>query len=102
MTHSLGWDSLENRRNLDSVSLMYKVVNNLVHIPLPNSVQLSYSRTRANHPYKFMHIFANSNGYKYSFFPRVIPLWNSLPSDAVCADSVKSFQAKLMINPQLH
>ena len=102
MTDSLGWDTLENRRNLDSVSLMYKVVNTLVHIPLSNSVQLSYSRTRANHPYKFMHIFANSNRYKYSFFPGVIPLWNSLPSDAVCADSVKSFQAKLMINPQLH
>ena len=68
MTHSLGWDSLEKRRYVDSVTLMYKVVHNLVPIPLPNSVQSSYSRTRANHPYKFMHIFANSNAYKY-FFP---------------------------------
>ena len=91
MTHSLGWDGLEKRRNVDSGTLMYKVVNNLVHIPLPNSVQLSYSRTRANHPYTFMRIFANSNAYKHSFFPRVIPLWNSLPSDAVCAESVRSF-----------
>ena len=49
MTCSLGWDSLEKRRIVDSVTMMYKVVNNLVHIPLPNSVQLSYSRTRANH-----------------------------------------------------
>ena len=95
MTHSLGWDSLEKRRYIDSVTLMYKVVHNLVLIPLPNSVQSSYSRTRANHPYKFMHIFANSNAYKYSFFPRVIPLWNSLPRDAVCAESIRCFQAKL-------
>ena len=73
ITHSLGWDSLEKHRNVDSVTMMYKVVNNLVHIPPPNSVQISYSRTRANHPYKFMHIFANSNAYKHSFFPRVIP-----------------------------
>ena len=51
MTHSLGWDSLEKRRYVDSVTLMYKVVHNLVLIPLPNSVQSSYSRTRANHPY---------------------------------------------------
>ena len=47
---------------------MYKVVNNFVHIPLPNTVQLSYSRTRANHP------LINSNAYKHSLFPRVIPL----------------------------
>ena len=53
------------------------------------------SLTRANHPYKFMHIFANSNAYKYSFFPRVIPLWNSLPRDAVCAESIRCFRAKL-------
>ena len=26
---------------------------------------------------------------------RVIPLWNSLPRDAVCAESIKCFQAKL-------
>ena len=70
--------------------MMYKVVNNLVHIPLANTVQLSYSRTRANHPLR------NSNGYKHFLFPRVIPLWNSLPSDAVCAESVMSFHAKLM------
>ena len=95
MTHSLGWDSLEKRGYIDSVTLMYKVVRNLVLIPLPNSIQSSYSRTRANHPYKFMHIFANSNAYKYSFFPRVIPLWNSLPRDAVCAESIRCFQAKL-------
>ena len=79
----LGWDSLEKRRNVDSVAMTYKVVNNLVHMPLPNSVQLSYSRTRANHPYKFMHIFANLNAHKHSFFPRVIPSGTGLPSDAV-------------------
>ena len=45
MTQSLGWDSLEKRRNVDSAIMMYEVVNNLVHIPLPNSVQPSYSRT---------------------------------------------------------
>ena len=96
MTQSLGWDDLEKRRNVESVMMMYKVVNNLVLIPLPNSVQPSYSRTRANHPYKFMHIFANSNAYKHSFFPRVIPLWNSLPGNAVCAESVGSFRAGLV------
>ena len=97
ITHSLGWDSLEKRRYIDSVTMMYKVVQNLVYIPLPNSVQPSYSRTRANHPYTFMHIFANSNAYKNSFFPRVISLRNSLPSFvSVCAESVRSFQAKLI------
>ena len=96
MTHSQGWDSLEKPRYVDSVTMTYKVTYHLVHIPRPNSVQSSYSRTRATHPYKFRHIFANSNAYKHSFFPRVIPLWNSLSRDAVCAELVRSFQAKLM------
>ena len=92
MLQSLGWDSLEKRSAQHSATIMYKAINNLVYLPFPDTVQPSFAKTRAKHPYKFMHIFANSNAYKYSFFPRVIPIWNSLPSVAVCADSIKSFQ----------
>ena len=67
MTLSLGWDSFEKRRYVKSVTMMYKVVYNLVYISLCNSVQSSFCRTRANHPYKFMHIFANSNAYKHNY-----------------------------------
>ena len=37
MTHSLGGDSLEKRRYIDSVTLMFKVVHNLVLLPLIQS-----------------------------------------------------------------
>ena len=57
MTLSLGWDSLEKRRYVNSVTMMYKVVYNLVYILFV--IQFS-----------LMHIFANSNAYKYSLFPK--------------------------------
>ena len=58
---SLGWDSLEKRRTLDSLTIMYKAINNLVYLPFPVTVQSSVAKTGDKHPYKFMHIFANSN-----------------------------------------
>ena len=46
--------------------------------------------------YKITYIFANSNAYKHSFFPRVIPLWNSLHVDAVSAELFGSFRGGLV------
>ena len=59
------------------------------------SLLSSYSN-RSNHTHKFRHIFARTNGYKFPFFPLVIPLWNGLPNSAVNAESVTDFQANAL------
>ena len=93
MQQSLGWDTLEVRRHLSAVTMMFKVVHNLNRLTLPASINLVHSCTRSNQPYKFRHIFAHSNAYKVSFFPRTIPLWNSLPMSAVNANMTAAVQS---------
>ena len=96
MQHSLGWDTLEVRRHLNTATIMYKAVHNWTHLTFPASVTLAQRSNRSNHPHKFRHIFARTNAYKFSFFPLVIPLWNGLPNSAVNAESVTDFQANAL------
>ena len=80
MTPSLGWDSLQKRRYVDSVTMMYIVVYNLDHISLPNSVQSSYSRTRANRPYKFLCTYLQIQMHTSILFSRLrLQLYSTMP-----------------------
>ena len=96
MQHSLGWDTPEVRRHLNAATIMYKAVHNRTHLTFPATVTLAHRSNRSKHPHKFRHIFARTNGYKFSFFPLVIPLWNGLPNSAVNAESVTDFQANAL------
>ena len=70
MREALGWETLECRRHLATATTFYKSINNLIYLPIPSSVRPADPR----------HVATNTNAYKYSFFPRTIPLWNDLPS----------------------
>ena len=89
---ALGWETLECRRHLADATTFYKSINNLIYLPIDGSVRPADPRTRSKHPYKFRHIATNTNAYKYSFFPRTIPLWNNLPTTAVTATGPEGFQ----------
>ena len=54
-----------------------KVTNDLVAVPA-SSIGLTkpYSKTRANHKFKYQTLRANTNELKYSFVHRTIPEWN--------------------------
>ena len=70
MREALGWETLECRRHLATATTFYKSINNLIYLPIPSSVRPTDPR----------HVATNTNAYKYSFFPRTIPLRNDLPS----------------------
>ena len=70
MREALGWEPLECRRHLATATTFYKSINNLIYLPIPSSVRPADPR----------HVATNTNAYKYSFFPRTIPLRNDLPS----------------------
>ena len=44
MQHSLGWDTLEVRRHLNTATIMYKAVHNWTHLTFPASVTLAHKR----------------------------------------------------------
>ena len=89
---ALGWETLECRRHVAAATTFHKSINNLLYLPIPGSVLPADPRTRSKYPYKVRHIATNTNAYKYSFFPRTIPLWNNLPTTAVTATSPEAFQ----------
>ena len=63
----LGCNALEVCYHLCTVTMMYKAVHNLVHLTFPPSVNLAYGDTLSTHPYKFRHISAHCDAYKFSF-----------------------------------
>ena len=80
MMADLGLDTLQKRRDLARLSMMYRIVHNLVDIPVGPYLTPSNSMTRG-HDSRFHQIRTTNNTYQQSFFPRTTVLWNQLPQD---------------------
>jgi len=91
MLEDLDWPTLEKRREVTSLSLFYKIHHNQVSIDKDSYLYpLSKSRTRSstNHPFQYQRFQCYTDSFKYSFFPRVIPLWNALDQGTVSLKTV--------------
>ncbi|CAC5409914.1 unnamed protein product [Mytilus coruscus] len=95
MLEELDWESLENRGVKLQLTLLYKVVNYLVDIPCDTYLTPMSSRTRSSHTKKFRQYSTKTYGYKYSFFPRTVTVWNSLPATVAEAPSLVSFKREI-------
>ena len=95
MLQDLDWESLESRRVKIQLTLLFKVIQDLVDIPASTYLTPASTRTRANHTKKLRQISSKSDAYKYSFFPRTIPVWNSLPATVAEAPDLVSFKQGL-------
>ena len=98
MLDDLQWTTLQQRRTDTSLTFFYKIHNGLVDIDrdrylMPNK-STRYS-TRTTHLQQYDRLTASTDLLKFSFFPRVIPLWNSLPESTVAMTTVDSFKSKL-------
>lgn len=96
MLSDLKWDTLETRRKKNRLTLMYKLSHNLVHINtedhlIPNREK----RTRNSHAFKYRMPKVCKDVFKFSFFPRSITEWNSLPADLVNCKSLSDFKLNL-------
>ena len=60
--------------------------------PAPN-----LHRTRASHDLQCTRYLAYSDALSNSFFPRTIPLWNSLPSSVVSSKTIEEFKGLIKI-----
>ena len=98
MLHDPGWQSLDGRRQDQRLVLFYKIINGLASVETEDILTPADSRTRKNHSFKFKHLQANYDSYRYSFFPATISSWNNLPFGIEKVDSVESFKLKLKEN----
>ena len=97
MLDELEWPSLEDRRVKSSLTFFYKIHSGTVSLdkdryltPAPN---LRSTRASQTHNSQYTRYMAYSDALKNSFFPRTIPLWNSLPSSVVSSKTAEEFKA---------
>ena len=97
MLSALGLESLEQRREIARLTMMYKTLNCYVAICL-DDLDLSFAdtRTRANHQFKLKHIYCSTEAFRSSFAPRTSSAWNRLPADTAEADSLSIFKSRII------
>ena len=83
MVKDICWESLEDRRSISRLSLLYKMQHGLVDVDTSSYLQQGDSRTRGR--IGFFQKRINSEVYFNSFFPRTIREWNNLPGDVTAA-----------------
>ncbi len=94
LVSNLGLDTLKHRRDINSVTMMYKVINGVVDVhPHPGTITPAGRTTRVQH--RLMVPYTRTNVKLHSFFPTAIRMWNSIPGDAVSATTVDAFKAAL-------
>ena len=90
MLKDLDLSSLENRRKMNKLTLLYKIRNNLC-IKENGYLERADSRTRdASRNYKLKS--AKSELYKHSFFINTPKIWNKLPSVIKDIQSLEHFK----------
>ena len=90
----LSWQSLAERRKTSRLMLLYKAINGFVAI-LMDELEHTSRCTRHCGPNAFIILQSRVDAYKFSFFPRTVSDWNSLPSSARSTPSVNSFKTAL-------
>ena len=88
MQNKLKLPTLETRRNIASLVMLYKIHNDHVRVNLPSCIKPSM-RNRLSIP------FPRINTHKYFFFPRTARLWNDLPPDILSSPDPESFRSRL-------
>ena len=95
MLDYLGWETHESRRTKLQLTVFYKIVHDLIAIPHSRYLTPASKKTRAGwaaHSFKFQQYPTSTDCFKFSFFPRTIPVWNRLPAAAAEAPSLISFK----------
>ena len=95
MINKLKWPSLSSRRTVSRLTMVYRIMNDLVAIHPETFFTINSSKTRKNHDMCFQTYRPRGNIDKFAFAQRSIPEWNKLPSSVVCAGSLDQFKELL-------
>ena len=71
MLDDLQWPPLQQPRQQERLTTLYKAVDNLSPVSIPEYVKPSAGRTRT-HDLAYVQLLANYEQYKNSFLPRTI------------------------------
>ena len=100
MKTDLQWTSLEDKRKMSRLCMMYKMTNKLVDVPTDKYLIPAEQRTRNSNDIKYQSYQPRIDVFKNSYFPRTIVEWNSLSPSTVGTSSFGSFKEHLQIDVQ--
>jgi len=90
---NLQWKTLQSRRTFLNLTIIYKIIHNLVsitsHYLIPNN------SNRRHHNFTYNLPYSRINSHLHSFFPSSIRLWNSLDYKSVNKSSLQQFKTVL-------
>lgn len=92
MVQSLGWESLQHRRYINRITMLFKIQHGIVDIS-PDFVQPNDQRTRGSQ--RLPQLQATNDTYKYLFYPRTISDWNRLPTTVTDHQTLQGFRDSL-------
>ena len=95
MVNTLQWPPLAERRLKSRLVIFYKIVHCLIAVPAHHILIPTDTRTRHTHSMTYKHLHTSKDTYIWSFFPRTIISWNSLPLAVVKSPSVDTFREQL-------
>ena len=95
MLNTLGWPSLRKRRQTARLSMLYKILNGIVHCNLKEKLIPLPERKRRGHNKQFRLIPARTQYRAASFLPKTIQNWNNLPHEGVEATTNDTFVSLL-------
>ena len=78
---------------------MFKILNELVEIPMNDRLIPADRRTRGGHNQAYKDLRANTTLGQNSFWHRTIPDWNSLPAAAIESKTVAAFKSQPALPP---
>ena len=89
MMKELDWGTLADRRKIAKLAVFHKAHEGHLSIPVRNLLHPVTRPTRRTHNKSYIEIRANKDTFKYSFLPRTLTDWNSLPSTLVNPKNLK-------------
>ena len=95
MIKQLECTTLQERRKLSRLLMMYKLKNNIVRVDASSKLTPNDWPSRNNKEQALRIPSCKTTAHKDLFYPRTIKEWNTLPNCTVSAPSPESFKAQL-------
>ena len=87
---TLNWQTLERRRIIKQAMTFYKILNNIIKISPPSGLL-----TRSHNRHHYIVPRSRLNTVVYSFYPRAIRIWYTIPKEITEITQPESFQAAI-------
>ena len=94
MLEKLKWETLEHRRKIAKVLMIYKIKRELVACT-SNILVPATTTTLRGHDQKYLVPYTRTQVYMESFYPDAIRIWNNLPPEAVACKTYEAFKTAI-------